>query len=78
MTMTKRRECQREKILALLQAAGAKGVTNIELNGYCMRFGARLWELRKQWDIDTVRESETIFRFILKGRKAAEQLKLIA
>jgi hypothetical protein len=76
--MSEKREGQREKILKLLHERGSAGITNIELNGYCMRFGARLWELRKEWDIETVRESETIFRFILKGRKAAQQLKLIA
>ena len=76
--MTERRENQRDRILALLQAAGARGVTNRALNEVCFRYGGRLFELRQQgWEIETVCEGESVYRFVLKGRKAAEQLKLM-
>jgi hypothetical protein len=74
--MTKRAN-QRDRILALLQAAGPTGCTNLLLSRIGLRYGSRVWELRKSWDIETVQESETIFRFILKGRKAAQQMKLL-
>jgi hypothetical protein len=65
--------------LALLQAAGPTGVTNLVLNEIAFRYGGRLFELRKQgYDIETKAEGESVFRFILKGRKAAQQMRLIA
>ena len=70
---------QRDRILELLKAAGPRGVTNIILNEVAFRYGGRIHELRKVgWDIETICEGESIFRFILRGKKQAEQLKLIA
>lgn len=76
--MSEKREGQQLKILKLLHQRGAQGVTNIELNNLCLRYGARLFDLRKHWDIVTKQESEGVFRFTLKGKKQAEQLRLIA
>jgi hypothetical protein len=58
---------QRDRILALLRQRGTAGVTNVELNALgIMRFGARVFELRRQgFNVETRRESETIFRFVL-------------
>lgn len=71
---------QRDRILELLKAAGDGGVSNLVLNEICFRYGARIWELRQKdgWDIETICEGESIFRFVLRGKKQAEQLRLIA
>lgn len=76
----KREANQRDRILALLQQAGERGVSNLLLNEVCFRYGARLWELRKEgWDIDTVKVGDDgVYRFVLKGKREPEQLKLIA
>jgi hypothetical protein len=77
--MSEKRKNQRDRILALLIAAGPIGVTNLVLNEVAFRYGGRLFELRKAgWDIETKAEGESVFRFILKGRKAAQQMRLIA
>jgi len=77
--MSQKRQNQRERILALLQAAGAKGCSNLLLNEVAFRYGGRIHELRKLgWDIETRQESEGVFWFILKGKKAAQQMRLIA
>ena len=76
--MSEKREGQQLKILKLLHQRGTQGVTNIELNQICLRYVARLFDLRKYWDIVTKQESEGVFRFVLKGKKPAEQLRLIA
>jgi hypothetical protein len=77
--MSEKRKNQRERILALLLERGPQGATNVELNAIGFRFGARVHEIRKAgWDVETKQESESLFRFILKGRKAAQQLRLIA
>jgi hypothetical protein len=58
---------QREKILALLKERGGRGVLNTELNSMCMRYGARIFELRRQgYQIETIAEGEQIYRFVLK------------
>ena len=77
--MSEKREGQRDKILALLQAAGPRGVTNLLLNEVAFRYGGRIFELRKLgWDISTVCEGESVYRFVLRGKRQAEQLRLIA
>jgi len=77
--MSDKQSTQRDKILALLQAAGPRGVTNLLLNEVAFRYGGRIFELRKLgWDIVTKQESEGVFRFILRGKRQAEQLRLIA
>ena len=58
---------QREKILSLLRFLGKQGATNMDLNKICYRFSARIFELRKAgYDIETVRDSEQVYRFILR------------
>jgi helix-turn-helix protein len=59
---------QRERILSLPRSRGPIGATNLELNAICFRYGARIFELRKTgYDIETRREGETEFRFVLVG-----------
>ena len=63
------KESQRDRILKLLQCYGKHGVTNVELNKICFRYGGRIHELRKRgWEIETKREAEGLFRFILRGK----------
>ena len=58
---------QRDRILALLRHRGHAGVTNPELNGVCLRYGARIFELRRQdFEIKTRREHGGVFRFALR------------
>jgi hypothetical protein len=45
---TQRQHSQRDQILFLLEARGSVGVTNRELNEVGYRYGARLWELKKE------------------------------
>lgn len=67
---TPKRSGQREKILTWLRMRGAQGVLNIELNEICMRFGARIYELRKAgYDIKTVKLDDSRFRFVLEEEK---------
>jgi hypothetical protein len=50
----------------LLRERGRAGVTNLELNTVCFRYGARIWELRKQgFAVETRREGDSVFRFVL-------------
>ena len=61
-----RTPAQRERILRLLRERGPEGVSNVELNQVGYRYGARLWELRKQgFSIQTIREGESLSRFVL-------------
>ena len=58
----------RGQILAALRAAGPAGVLNVELYKICLRPPSRLCELRQQgFRIETRREGESIFRFILRA-----------
>jgi len=45
---TERHQTQRSEILDLLKARGSAGATNTELNEIGFRYGARLWELKKE------------------------------
>ena len=65
-------------ILRLLKEAGPAGRTNLELNEICLRYGARLAELRKHYVIETQRLDGGLFNFVLKGKRQPEQLRLIA
>ena len=63
------KESQRDKILRWLQKRGSDGVMNWELNNIAFRYGGRIHELRKRgWEIETKREAEGLFRFILRGK----------
>jgi hypothetical protein len=44
---TSKPPAQRDRILALLRKRGAAGAMNWELNSYCLRYGARIFELRR-------------------------------
>ncbi len=57
---------QRNRILAALKRARSNGMTNIELNEICLRYGARIYELRQQgYGIKTRRETGRIYRTTL-------------
>jgi len=61
-----KRPGQRERILSFLRSRGAAGATNAELNAIAFRYGGRIHELRRMGhQIDTIRESENLFRFVL-------------
>ena len=63
----KRGPDQRQKIIDLLIERRELGVRNTELNAICFRYGARIFELRKLGhDIKTVKESDGLYRFVLK------------
>jgi hypothetical protein len=59
---------QTAKILKLLKENGS--ATNLELNKLCFRYGARIFDLRKEGhDILSVHEKDSKWRFIYKGEK---------
>ena len=63
----------KEKVLACLKIAGGAGVTNIHLNQIHFRYGASIHRLRKEgYDIETIRESESIYRFRLKQKEQGQ------
>jgi hypothetical protein len=64
---TPKRSGQRDKILTWLRMRGPQGVLNTELTELCMRYGARIFELRKAgYDIKTVKLDDSRFRFVLE------------
>lgn len=70
---TTKSPAQRDKILTWLRMRGQQGVLNTELTQLCMRFGARIHELRREGHrIDTERLSESQFRFVLVGDRGAQ------
>jgi hypothetical protein len=61
-------------ILKLLKEAGARGLTNVQLNEICFRYGGRLFELRKAgFEIETKAEGAGVYRFIFRGKKQAQR-----
>lgn len=71
---TKNSANQREKILTWLRMRGAQGVLNTELNELCMRFGARIYELRREgYKIETHKLDEGRYRFVLVEQPASAQ-----
>ena len=65
--MPRRAPGQRDKILGLLRERGSAGVGNRELNALCFRYGARLFEIRRDgYDVETICEGAGIFRFVLR------------
>jgi hypothetical protein len=69
-----RRGTEREKLLAILRAAGPAGVLNsdLEASEVGRRYSSRVHELRLEGHvIDTVREGARAFRFILQAREKA-------
>jgi hypothetical protein len=62
---------QRDQILRLLSERDAAGVTNLELNEICFRYGARIWELRRKGhSISTKNRGEGVFLFVLEVQPA--------
>lgn len=71
------RKTQAMVILERLQAAGDVGVTNIELNKTCLRYGARIYDLRNLGhNIETCDDGKGIFRFIFRQPMKFEQIAL--
>lgn len=65
---------QRERILSLLRSRGATGATNVELNSIAFRYGGRIHELRAMhYKIQTIRESENVFRFVLTAEPEKQE-----
>lgn len=64
-----RRSATRERVLARLQEGPA---TNVQLLDICMRFGARILELRREgYDIRTKPRGGGIFLYVLHAAPAA-------
>ena len=62
---------QCDQILQLLRERGAAGITNVELNAICFRYGARLWELRREGhSIRTENRGSGVFAFVLDAQPA--------
>lgn len=77
--MTEARIENSRKILDALQRAGADGVVTenlAKIGG--LRFGARIFELRREgWDIETkLRSGTELARYILHGKRNPGQLTL--
>jgi len=70
---------QRQEILEALQTAGARGCTSEDLTRICLRYSARIWELRHGLDaynIETIGRTGTeCARYVL--RPTIEPLQLI-
>ncbi len=64
---------QCEKILQLLEERGGQGVSNIELNEICFRYGGRLFDLRREgYRIRTTHVKGPVFRFTLLEQDAPQ------
>jgi hypothetical protein len=77
MSETARRVNNFDKALALLRERGQAGATNAELletAGY--RYGARLHEIRRDWNLESRHEGDGKWRFILHGPVTPEQIAL--
>lgn len=63
-----RRLTAKEKVLAFLQAHGE--ATNLELNKICFRYGARLFDLKKEGFSITKEpgKGRGVFRYVYHGR----------
>jgi hypothetical protein len=64
-------EAQKQAVLDRLRKAGRLGCTNVELNGICFRYGARIFDLRHDdgFVIVTTQEKGRVFRFTLYEAK---------
>ena len=67
MIDVKKTQCQR--ILKELKTMRSRGMGSIELSWICLRYGSRIFDLRKQgYKIETRRMSDGNFRYILSGK----------
>ena len=58
---------RRTRILSALKRAGSSGCHNTQLTMICLRYGARIWELRRiGFKITTERESQGLYRYTLR------------
>lgn len=69
---------KRMAILLALKNAGPQGKTNLELNEICFRYGGRIHELRKEFEIEKEYEGAGVFRYIFRGVKQPKQRSLFA
>jgi|HubBroStandDraft_5_1064220.scaffolds.fasta_scaffold276929_2 hypothetical protein len=50
-----------------LKKAGPRGCSNLELTEICLRYGARIMELRQRgYNIVTEKKTRSLFRFYLR------------
>lgn len=70
----RRRASSRILILDALTAAGARGCTNVELSAIALRFGGRIFELKKQGHniTDPVCEGGGVYRYTLQAPVAPQ------
>lgn len=58
---------QKQRVLNALRDAGPRGVLNSELNKICFRYGARIFELRRDgYDIRQQQVKKGLFRVWLE------------
>jgi len=61
-----KQQSQAAKILEMLQAGP---VTNVQLNQVCFRYSARIFELRKKYNISKKPIGDGVFEYKLEGSK---------
>lgn len=66
----------RARVLAVLQAAGPKGITTWDLihEAKHSRAAGRVWELAEHYEIEHVREKGNVHRWIYRGPKPQPSL----
>lgn len=63
LELTNLKLTQKQKVLRALQGAGIHGLLNSQLNSICYRYGARIFELRREgWDIRQKQVKRGLFR----------------
>lgn len=71
------RATQAKAVLAAITTAGRHGVTNLELNKLCLRYGGRIFELRQEGhNIKGENEGKGIWRFTLHPPEPVQQILL--
>lgn len=70
----KKRIRHKELVLAALIEAGPRGCTSEELNKICLRYGGRIFDLRKDgWTIKTHGRTGTeLARYVFEGKACDE------
>lgn len=67
---TEVRLTQKQKVLKALKVAGSRGVLNSDLNKICFRYGARIFELRREgYDIRQKQIKRGLFRVWLEDEQ---------
>lgn len=70
--LTDQKLSQKQKVLKALQSAGRNGVLNAQLNAICFRYGARIFELRREGhDIRQISLGKGLYRVWLEPQAEA-------